>query len=517
MAAGRNTDKLREEFEKCASQPEYFISKYVKVVHTRRGLVPFDLYGFQKDILVHLQNHRFNIIRKFRQAGITTIAAAYALHHVIFNKHKTVTILSIGDKESTLVLSRIMTMYDELPKFLRPKCVERNKHEIKLSTGSNIVSKPSGKASGRSISASLLIIDEAAFIENIENIWAASYPIISTGGSVFVISTVNGTGNWYHDMYIEAKSKRNDFNAIDINWRDHPEYCRHEGYEELYLEMERNNPPIYIDKWEATTRKNIGIRRWNQEYEAEFLGTGDTYIDGETLLNLVENENTSYSIKYNNRMRVWKEPEPYYEYLLAADTSLGRERDNSAFHVINLYTGEQVAEFYSNKTPINEFAKILVAEGTYYNTASVLVERNTIGNTLIERLFDELEYENIMLGPDNKFGIQITQKLRDGVLADLEEYLRINKLKINSARTTKELQTFIVTETGKAEADKGQHDDLVMSLAIACFGMRYLYDNGIIEHGADLKDREDNSHALFGKQTTSQHGISEENMAWLLN
>jgi hypothetical protein len=511
----KNIAKMKKEFEKCKSDPVYFISTYVKVVHPRRGLVPFDLYGFQKSIIGDLQKNRFNIIRKFRQAGITTISAAYALHYVIFNKHKTVTILSIGDKESTLVLSRIMTMYDELPSFLKPASSERNKHELKLTTGSTIVSKPSGKASGRSISASFLIIDEAAFIENIEEIWAAVYPIISTGGSVFVVSTVNGTGNWYYNMYMEAKTHRNLFNAIDINWKQHPEYCRHEGYSDLYADMEANVPPIYIDDWEATTRKNIGIRRWNQEYEAEFLGTGDTYIDGETLINLVENENTEYFIKYNNKMRVWKEPETHFEYIMGVDVGLGRNRDYSAFHVVNLYNGEQVAEFYSNKTPLNEFAKILVEEGLHYNLAAMLIERNTIGNTLIERVFEELEYENLMMDVDNNFGVQITQKSRDCILADLEEFLRVNKLKVNSQRTTKELQTFIVTDTGKAEADKGQHDDLVMSLAITCYGMKFLYDNGIVEQGLGDSPKEDNSHLLYDRYTTAE-GVNKEDIQWLL-
>lgn len=517
MTSSNNKEKIKKEIERCKNDPVYFISKYVKVIHPRRGLVPFKLYPFQEMIIKCLQENRFNIIRKFRQAGITTISAAYSLHYIIFNTHKTVTILSIGDAESTDVLSRVVEMYDNLPKFLKPKYTERNKHTLKLSTRSGIVSKPSGKASGRGISASLLIIDEAAFIENIDKIWASAYPIISTGGSAFIISTVNGTGNWYHQMYSEAKANRNAFNAIDINWRDHPEYNRHEGYEDLYKEMEMNTPPIFIDDWEKTTRTNIGIRRWNQEYEAEFLGTGDTYIDGETLHNLVENENEDYFIKYNNRMRVWKEPVPHHEYLIAADTGLGRGRDYSAFHVIDLYSGEQVAEFYSNKTPINEFAKVLIAEGTYYNLAAILVERNTIGNTLIERLFNEHEYENVMLGPDNNFGIQVTQKLRDGILADLEEFLRINRLKINSSRTNKELQTFIVTESGKAEADTGQHDDLVMSLAIACFGMRFLYENGnIVYQELGSSSKLSNDEILFSRLNHSTNNTLEDTK-WILS
>ena len=192
-----NQEKLVEEFKRCKEDPIYFISNYIKVVHPIRGLVPFKLYPFQERILGDLENHRFNILRKFRQAGCTTIASAYSLWMITFQKHKHVVILSKGDVESTEVLDRIKLMYDELPAYFKPGIAEDNKHTLKLKTGSVIKSRPSGKQSGRSLAGSLLIIDEAAFIDSIDTIWAAVYPIISTGGRAFVLSTVNGIGNWY--------------------------------------------------------------------------------------------------------------------------------------------------------------------------------------------------------------------------------------------------------------------------------------------------------------------------------
>jgi phage FluMu gp28-like protein len=132
---------------------------------------------------------------------------------------------------------------------LNLRMVEDNKHTMKLSTGSSIKSRPSGKQSGRSLAGSLLIIDEAAFIENIDTIWAAVYPIISTGGRAFVLSTVNGIGNWYYDVYHKAVAGENSFHAIDINWESHPEYKRMEGFDDLYKAMEAKD--LYVDKWEG--------------------------------------------------------------------------------------------------------------------------------------------------------------------------------------------------------------------------------------------------------------------------
>lgn len=255
-----------EEFKKCKASPAYFIMNHIKVVHPVLGLTPFKLYPFQKRILSEFRNNRFNILRKFRQAGCTTLTSAYALWMVIFHWHKTVAILSIGDAESTEVLDKIKIMYDELPEFLKPGIIERNKHTLKLKTKSIIKSRPSGKTSGRSIAGSLLIIDEGAFIERIDEIWASAYPILSTGGKAIVLSTVNGVGNWYHNLYMGAVEGLNKFHAIDIKWKEHPEYFPNPDYEWLYeLKREKGLPPV--EEWEDTTKSNMPYKKWLQEFE----------------------------------------------------------------------------------------------------------------------------------------------------------------------------------------------------------------------------------------------------------
>ena len=470
---------LLQEFKKCADDPIYFISNYIKVTHPVRGLVPFKLYPFQERILGDLKDHRFNILRKFRQAGCTTIAAGWSLWTIIFQKHKSVVILSKGDAESTEVLDRIKLMYDELPDFLKPGIIEDNKHTLKLQTNSVIKSRPSGKQSGRSLAGSLLIIDEAAFIENIDSIWAAVYPIISTGGRAFVLSTVNGIGNWYHEVYQKALDGENSFHPIDIRWQEHPEYNFTPGFEHLYEKMAEAE--LDIHKWEETTKANMPTKQWLQEYECSFLGTGDTYIEGEILKDVAQQTSEEYFTKYNNRMRVWQDPQPHYSYLIACDTSLGRDRDYSAFHIINMYNGQQVAEFYSNRTAINDFAQILANEGMLYNTAHVICERNTIGNNLIDWLYNIYEYENLWADEKGEIGFQITAKNRESILAELEEAVRTDLIKINSTRTCDELFTFVIGENGKVQAEKGYHDDLVMSLALSVHAYKNLLDTTPME------------------------------------
>ena len=435
----------------------------------------------------------------------------------IFQKHKQIVILSKGDSESTEVLDRIKIMYDELPGFLQPGIAEDNKHNMKLKTGSAIKSRPSGKQSGRSLAGSFLIIDEAAFIESIDTIWAAVYPIISTGGRAFVLSTVNGIGNWFHDVYQDAIQGKNSFTPIDIRWQEHPEYSYNPNFEHLYKEMEEKG--LDIHKWEETTRRNMPSKQWLQEYECSFLGTGDTYVEGEVLKQISSQTSEKYFTKYNNRMRVWQEPHPQYSYVISCDTSLGRDRDYSAFHIINMYNGQQVAEFYSNKTPINDFAKILSVEGMLYNIAHIICERNTIGNNLIDWLQNIYEYENLWADEKGDLGFQVTAKNRDSILAELEEALRTDLVKINSTRTCNELMTFIISEGGKPQAERGHHDDLVMSLALAITAYKNLIDTTPMEFVSKLEKREAPpmpSKHYKHKLNTAFGGVSEEDYRWIM-
>ena len=509
--------ELVEEFRLCATDPTYFISKYIKVTHPVRGLVPFKLYPFQHKILECLEENRFNILRKFRQAGCTTIAAAYSLWMCIFQKHKSIVILSKGDAESTEVLDRIKLMYDELPEFLKPGIIEDNKHTLKLKSHSVIKSRPSGKQSGRSLAGSFLIIDEAAFIENIDTIWAAVYPIISTGGRAFVLSTVNGIGNWYHSVYQNALDGNNSFHPIDIRWQEHPEYSYNPEFSHLYKEMAEKG--LDIHKWESTTRANMPLKQWLQEYECSFLGTGETYIEGEILKGVSEQVSDDFYDKYNGRMRVWQDPEPHYNYLISCDVALGRDRDYSAFHIINMYNGQQVAEFYSNKTPINDFAKIIAQEGMLYNIAHVICERNTIGNNLIDWLFNVYEYENMWTDEKGEIGFQTTARNREEILANLEEAVRTDLIKINSQRTVDELFTFVINDSGKVEAEKGYHDDLIMSMALAVHGFRQLIDSTPIDTMTLLaKDQKPlaPTKAYKANIKSSFGAMTEEDYKWLM-
>ena len=483
-----------DEIKKCSDDPIYFITRYIKIDHPVKGRIPFDLFRFQKRIVNEVNGNRFNIVRKFRQAGVTTIMCAFCLWTSIFEKHKNILVVSIGEREAKAFLQRVVNMYDELPSFLRPAEVERNKSTLKLSTGSKITSLPA--SAGRGESASMIIVDEAAFVKDFEEFWKAVFPTVSTGGKAFLISTVNGTSNLYYQLYKNAVEKNNEFNAIDIRWEEHPDYT---------------------PEWAKGMRSSMPERAWLQEYECEFLGTGDTFIDSTTIRRLAYNISEDYVEKYTYGYRVWKEPNSLHNYLLTVDPAYGRGQDNSAFHIIDLYTGEQVAEFYSNTTSVKKLAKIINNEGNAYNLAYVVLERNALGIVLFEELFHELAYENIWMDDKGEFGIHTNRTERDKSLAHLEDSLRRGLIKINSLRTIDELLTFVVKEGMKIEAEKGYKDDLVMSLAIGCYALKDILENSPLPLDKEGTTQESLAEKIFMSSYQDRAKEEREYRKWLLS
>ena len=176
-----------------------------------------------------------------------------------------------------------------------------------------------------------------------------------------------------------------------------------------------------------------------------------------------------------------------------------------------------VAEFYSNKTPIDEFSTILNTEGLYYNLANIVVERNTVGNHVLDLLYNKLEYENLWHDERGLPGFQVTMKNRETILSELEESIRTNVLKINSQRTLNELNTFVITQSGKINADKGKHDDLIMSLTLANHVMKDTRDNSIVEFKSESAFKEDKKYPIKNKMPLISHGGPVmEDLEWLM-
>jgi hypothetical protein len=214
---------IQKEYIKCATDPIYFFRKYTYIAHPTKGRVKFDLYRFQELAFRELVDNDYNIILKARQMGISTLVAGYALWLMLFHKDKKVLVIATKQDVAKNLVTKVRYAHENLPKWLQNTTIEDNRLSLKFGNGSEIKAISSSPDAGRSESLSLLILDEAAFIEYIEEIWGSSQQTLATGGKCIALSTPNGVGNWFHQMWVGAKEGDNKFNPINLHWSLHPD------------------------------------------------------------------------------------------------------------------------------------------------------------------------------------------------------------------------------------------------------------------------------------------------------
>ena len=459
-----NKKRQVNEIIKCGKSPKYFFNKYVKIQHPTKGLLPFNTYPFQDDCVEQFNDHRFNVILKSRQLGISTLTAAYAVWLAIFYKDKNILVIATKLSVAMNFIKKVKVALRHVPNWLvLPQLTTNNKQSVEFSNGSTIKAIPTSDDAGRSEALSLLIVDEAAFVRNFDELWMGLYPTLSTGGRAIVLSTPNGVGGQYYDLYMRALEGSNEFNAIKLPWDVHPDHD---------------------DEWFDNESKNLTPKQVAQELLCDFAASGDTFLGVEDL-DYIRNSIRKPLERWGPEMGVWvwKYALSEHSYVISADVSRGDATDYSAFHVIDIDNSEIVAE-YKGKVPPDQFAVLLNEAGMRYNKALLCPENNTYGYAVIMKLF-ELKYPNLyyknqkdkyaaMYGTDSsihKIGFTTSGQSRAQILTKLEEVIRNKQIKVYSTRLYEELKTF-VWKGQKVQAMKGKNDDLVMALAIGV----WLYD-----------------------------------------
>jgi hypothetical protein len=463
MSVQLTKKEVVKEIIRCGKDPIYFINNFVKISHPVQGLISFKLYPFQEDCIKQFQDYRFNIVLKARQMGLSTATAGFILWMVLFHREKTV--LSVATQLNVAVgmVKKVKLMYNNLPDWMKiAKVKNDNKSTLELNNGSWVKAASTTGDSGRSEALSLLIVDEAGIIQGMDEMWAGIYPTIATGGRCIAVSTPKGVGNWFHKTYTDAEIGKNNFNPIKLNWDAHPDRDQ---------------------KWWEENTKNLSAKDIAQEYECSFNFSGNTIVDGVILQEM--KEGSTKPIRrggFDGNLWIWKEPEQGRRYLLSADVARGDAEDNSAFHIYDVDSMEQVAEYQGKLAP-EAYAELLFETSKEYGMCLTVVENNSFGYGVLEKLksmrhpaiyhhkkssYDFIEPMTALYDSSAVPGFNTNVKMRPLAIAKMEEFLRNKVIKINSERLINELETF-VWNNGKAEAIKGSNDDLVMSLAIACW------------------------------------------------
>lgn len=471
--------RIEQEFKKCRKDPCYFIRNYCYIAEPQKGRIPFSLFDYQEKAIRDFEQYRCNIVLKGRQIGISTAAACYGLWLMLFHENKKVLVIATKQDTAKEMVKKVKYAFDNLPIWLQSKCLENNKTSLVFKNGSSISAVSAASDAARSLAVSLLILDEAAFIPKVEDVWTAALPTLSTGGRAILISTPNGMGNFFHKKWVKADTKMEiqgetdiekamDFNPIKLDWRVHPERDQ---------------------AWRDAMGRAQGEDKARQEFDADFLASGANVFDAyrvDKMIKEIKNNNLEpkFKLRENPDVWIWKEREEGRKYLVTADVSRGDGTDFSAFEILDLESCEQVAEF-RGKIDTHAYGDLLVKLAVEYNHAILVVERENVGWSVLQRIIDT-GYANLFyMSKDYKVievhrninnhfyaeekrlvaGFTTNSVTRPLVINKLDMYMREEGLKINSLRLLHEMEVFIWNK-GKAEAQEGCNDDLIMALGI---------------------------------------------------
>lgn len=447
-----------DEYIKCANDPVYFAVTYMRIINVDKGLMPFEMWDFQKDMLTTFHENRFSICKLPRQVGKTTTAVAFILHYVLFNENVNIAILANKSSTAREIMGRVQLAFEYLPRFLQQGVKEWNKGSIELANGSRAVADSTSGSSVRGRSFNVIFLDEFAFVPNniAESFFMSTYPTISSGNStkVIIVSTPNGL-NLFYRMWMDSIEKRSDYKPIEIHWSMVP------GRDEA---------------WKELTIRNTSEDQFRQEFECEFIGSTNTLIHPAKLRTLVFKN----PVAKDGFLDIYEQPVSSKTYCMTVDVAEGQGLDYSTFSIFDVtqIPYVQVAKYKNNKIAPLLFPTVILQAARKYNDAFILVEINSIGLQVSDILHFELAYDNLIKiqvkgkqgqmstpGFTKKvaYGLKQSAQTKNIGCANLKALIESDKLIINDSDTIMELTTFSA-EKKSFKAEEGNHDDLAMTL-----------------------------------------------------
>jgi hypothetical protein len=476
------TEEQVQEYIKCSKDPVYFCMNYIKIVNVDEGLINFNMWDFQKEMINLFKDNRFVITKCPRQVGKTTTTVGYLLWATIFTDSQNVAVLANKGSLARDILSKYQLAYENLPQWLQQGVVTWNKGNVELENGSKVIAASTSSSAIRGGSFNIVFLDEFAFVpNNIANEFFNSvYPVISSGKSskIIIVSTPNGM-NLFYKLWMDSIEGRNNYKNFQIHW---------------------SMVPGRDDIWKEETIRNTSERQFSQEFETEFLGSSNTLISGYKLQQLRYINPIADHDKmkiYENPIKEGTEHNSDHLYCICVDVSEGKNLDSSAFSVIDISTTpyKQVATYNSSSISPLLFPTVIYNAAKLYNDAYVLVEINN-NPQVADILHQDLEYENLLkVFTGNKkpqqlsagfargvqMGLKMSPQVKQIGCSNLKTLIEGDKLLINDFDTYSELTTFEQYKTSFAAAD-GANDDNVMTLVIFAWAATQKYFREIVNH-----------------------------------
>ena len=501
-----------KEYAKIIKDTPYALKTYLQTYdNTQKRYVPLELFPDQIELINDYDNYNENITRKYRQAGVSTVTAAWLSKKIqTASPDNPERVLIIANKRDTAIemANKIRGFLDQWPEWLNVGFSpdKNSESRFRMNNGSEVKAVATSADALRGFTPTVLVFDEAAYIEAGEDFWAACMASLSTGGKVILISTPNGYDPIYYGVYDQAIRGINDFKITDLRWFKDPRYASdlkwlkvddithymlnreqyndneitlEEGWERYVELMEQGYKP-YSTWFENMAKKfKYDKRKIAQELECDFLGSGDGVIPNSIQERIRKSEIKEPIEKYlQGTFWLWKEPIEGHRYIMGVDVSRGDSADASSICVIDFDENEQVAE-YIGKIPPDDLAGVVYKWATLYRAFVVIDITGGMGIATSRKL-QEMGYKDLYVDGVNSMnmweynkkaqekipGINFNNK-RTQIVAAFEEQLR-HGFGVRSSRLLNELNTFVYVN-GRPDHMKGAHDDAIMAMAIAMY------------------------------------------------
>lgn len=473
----------------------FFLLAFGITPHPTRGKVMMreSIYPWQLVASISFLSATKFISKKNRQTGATSFSSIYFLWRSLFFGNTNSFILSLGARESSDVLARVTFIYQNLPTWLKTPLLEGAKTSITFKNNSRVVALPGTPEALRGRSSTAVLLDEFAFLKDSGRILSAAIPSLSMGfltpfsndslpSQLFVISTlplVDSESNEYLRLYRSALQGDSDFKVIYIPPDGIPEYENEDWHKSMLeaLGQKRYNVEILgilnssLDNSFLPEHILANLSAL-QPIRTDFLKPDHVDEEGyaKDMSSFINSkEHYDKDIGYIKGLWIWRDPLPGRVYGVSVDVSAGVGGDYSAIQIIDIEDGYQVAEYYSNRVPLEDFKFIIQDIAVYYNNALLSIERNSIGGPLCSYFYNGLNYEGFYIHrhSKNKYeaGFPLTSGNKGNMLAALQKMFSTKYFQINSIRTINELRNFGFNGKGSICGLNGVHDDLVLALA----------------------------------------------------